>query len=259
MQGYWSDLKAPQFRDLPKDTIAILPLGATEQHGPHLPLSVDSDLVDAVLTRSLPFWGKGTNALILPTLRITKSNEHANHPGTLTLSVKTLLAMLEDIGDCLARAGITRLAMLNGHGGNTAPLEIACREMRVKHGMITAHGSWFGFADWDGLIAPEDLGHDQHGGDSETSPMRAARPDLVDMKAAGDFRSKSRTWQAEQQWIGLNGQAMRPGWIIDDLQASGACGDASAATAQKGEAMLNTAARNFAAFLRDFAQFDPGA
>ncbi|MGX9352158.1 creatininase family protein [Shimia sp. W99] len=259
MQGYWSDLKAPQFRDLPADTIAVLPLGATEQHGPHLPLSVDSDLVDAVLSRSLPLWDIGTNALILPTLRITKSNEHSSHPGTLALSATTLLAMLEDIGDSVARAGITRLAMLNGHGGNTAVLEIASREMRVKHGMITAHGTWFGFADWDGVMAPDDLGHDQHGGDSETSPMLAARADLVDMQATRDFRSKSRKWQAEQRWIGLNGQAMRPGWIIDDLQASGACGDASAATVEKGEAMLNSAARNFATFLRDFAHFDPGA
>ena len=257
MQGYWSDITAPRFRDLPADMIAVLPLGATEQHGPHLPVSVDSDLVEAVLARSLPHWHRDTNALILPTLRVTRSTEHAAHPGTLSLSANTLLTMLGDIGDSVARAGITRLAMLNGHGGNTAVLDIAARDMRVRHGMITAHGSWFSFAEWDGVMGADALRHDQHGGDSETSPMLAVRPDLVDMAAAADFRSKSRKWQDEQHWIGLNDQAMRPGWVIDDLHPAGACGDASAATADKGHAALNSAARNFAAFLREFARFDP--
>lgn len=257
MKGYWADLKAPEFAALPEDTIAILPLGATEQHGPHLPVSVDSDLVTAVLERSFPLWREETSALILPTLTITKSNEHAQHSGTLSLSAKTLLAMLDDIGASLAQAGIRRLCFFNGHGGNTAVLEIACRELRVAHGMITVHGSWFGFADWEGVMDATDIGHDQHGGDSETSPMLAAKPHLVDMTKAQDFRSKSRKWQADSKWIGLNGQAMRPGWVIDDLNSFGACGDASAATAEKGDALLNSAAQGFADFLREFATFDP--
>lgn len=257
MQGYWADQKASQFRDLPRDTIAILPLGATEQHGPHLPLSVDSDLTAAVLQRSLPLWPEHLNALILPTLQITKSNEHANHPGTLTLSADTLLATLSDIGASVARAGITKLAMLNGHGGNTAVLEITCRELRISHGLTTAHGSWFSFADWDGVLDTNDLAHDLHGGACETSAMLGARPELVDMSLANDFRGKTRVWQDKFRWIGLTGQAMRPGWIIDDLQASGACGNAASASAEKSERILTSAARNFAEFLQEFARFNP--
>lgn len=259
VQGYWADQKAPEFRTLPEDTIAILPLGATEQHGAHLPVSVDSTLVDAVLARSLPFWSEDTNALILPTLDVTKSNEHQNHPGTLALSARTLLATLEDIGASVSRAGIKRLVLFNGHGGNTAILEVACRELRLMHGMITAHASWFGFAETDGLVAPEDAAHDLHAGDIETSAMLAAHPDLVEMSLASNQQPKSRTWQSTLRWTGLNGQAARPGWRVDDLTPDGVCGDATAATREKGEAMLDSAARNFAAFLVEFAAFDPGA
>ncbi|MEQ9693004.1 creatininase family protein [Shimia sp. SDUM112013] len=258
-QGYWADLKAPDFADLPEDTIAILPLGATEQHGPHLPLSVDSTLTDAVLSRSLPQWKADTHALILPTLTITKSNEHLAHAGTLTLSARTLLAMLEDIGASVARAGVRRLVLVNGHGGNTAILEIAVRELRVAHGLIAAHASWFGFTETEGLIDLADSAHDLHAGDIETSAMLATRPDLVDMDQAANSPPKSRQWQSDMRWTGLNGQAARPGWVIDDLQASGVCGDASAGSIAKGEAMLDSAARNFADFLVEFAKFEPAS
>lgn len=255
MKGYWADLKAADFGGLPQNLIAVLPLGATEQHGPHLPVSVDNDLVTAMLERSLPLWQ--TSALILPTLTITKSNEHGNHAGTLSLSARTLLAVLDDIGASIAKAGINRLCMINGHGGNTAVLEVACRELRIAHGMITAHGSWFGFADWNNVMDTDDMAHDQHGGDSETSPMLATKPHLVDMSKARNFPSKSREWQAKHKWVGLTGQAMRPGWMIDDLHTSGACGDANAATPEKGNALLNSAAEGFAAFLTEFANFHP--
>lgn len=258
VQGYWADLKAPDFRDLPADTIAILPLGATEQHGAHLPVSVDATLVDAVLARSLGHWADETHALILPTLTITKSNEHLNHPGTLTLSARTLLAVIDEIGASVARAGVKRLVMLNGHGGNTAVLEVACRELRLEHGMITAHASWFGFAETNGLMASQDAVHDLHAGDIETSAMLAAREDLVDMLQAVDQPPKSRNWQENQRWIGLGGQAARPAWRVDDLTPNGVCGDASAATKDKGQAYLDSAARNFADFLVEFAHFDPG-
>ncbi|WP_299349444.1 creatininase family protein [uncultured Shimia sp.] len=257
VQGYWADQKAPTFRDLPGDTIAILPLGATEQHGPHLPVSVDTTLVEAVLARSLPQWSEKTNALILPTLSITKSNEHLNHPGTLTITARTLLAMLDDIGASVARAGIKRLVMLNGHGGNTAILEVACRELRLAHGLISAHALWFGFADSDTRIETEDAAHDLHAGDIETSAMLAAKGHLVDMDLAPNQAPKSRDWQSDLRWIGLNGQAARPGWKVDDLTPSGVCGNASAASSDKGEALLNSAAKNLADFLQEFASFDP--
>ncbi|MBE1284002.1 MAG: creatininase family protein [Rhodobacteraceae bacterium] len=256
MQGYWADLKAPAFRDLPSDLVAVLPLGAIEQHGPHLPVSVDRDLVEAVVARALPGLGPDQNVLVLPTLSVTKSGEHDRHPGTLSLSGDTLLAVLRDIGTSVARAGVTRLVLLNGHGGNTALLDVVARDLRIRHEMIVAVCSWFGFAEWDGLMEADALRVDLHAGDSETSPMLAAKPDLVDMSKAQNFVPAMREWEQSFRFTGLTGQAARPGWIIDDLHPDGVCGDASAATAEKGAQLLDSAARNFVTFLAEFSRFD---
>ncbi|MGA9411979.1 MAG: creatininase family protein [Roseobacter sp.] len=125
----WEDLSAPQFRTLEGPVVAVLPLGATEQHGPHLPVSVDSDLIEAVLARTVV---KDITVLVLPTLKITKSGEHDRHPGTLSLSGDTLVAVLRDIAASVAQAGIDRLCLFNGHGGNTALLETVVR-FRVEN------------------------------------------------------------------------------------------------------------------------------
>lgn len=256
VQGKWADLSAPEFRALPADLVAVQLLGAVEQHGPHLPVSVDRDLVEAVIDRTMPQLGPEQNILILPTLTVTKSGEHDRHPGTLSLSADTLLAVLRDIGASVARAGCARLVLFNGHGGNTAALEIAARDLRMAHDLIVATCSWFGFADYDGLIDEDALAHDIHGGDIETSAMLAIRPDLVDMSKARNFSPASADWAAQNRFIGLSGQAVRPAWIADDLHPDGACGDASAATAEKGQALIGSAAANFALFLAEFAAFD---
>lgn len=256
IQGYWADQKAPFFRDLPDDLVAVLPIGAMEQHGPHLPVSVDRDLPEAMIARALEQLEPHQNALILPTLTITKSGEHDRHPGTLSLSADTLLAVLRDIGASVARAGVARLVLLNGHGGNTALLEVAARDLRVSHNMIVATCSWFGFADYGDHFAPEALAIDLHAGDTETSAMLAAKPGLVDMDKAQNFVPQMQAWRQINRFVGLTGEAARPGWIIDDLNTLGACGDASAATAQKGEQLLSTAAANFALFLDEFSRFD---
>lgn len=248
----WEDLSAPEFRALDGPVVAVLPLGATEQHGPHLAVSVDSDLVDAVLARTKA--PDDVTVLVLPVLRVTKSGEHARHPGTLSLSGETLLAVLRDIAASVAKAGIARLCLFNGHGGNTALLEMAVRDMRVAHDMIAVHCSWFGFADVAGVLDDAALNDDIHGGESETSAMLAVAPQKVDMAQIQDFQPAMREWSAE--WIGLSGQAARPGWIIDDLNTAGACGNAAVATGEKGELLLSSAARSFTAFLAEFARFD---
>ena len=257
VQGYWAEQRAPVFRNLPADLVAVFPVGAIEQHGPHLPVSVDRDLVDATVTRCISHLASDQNVLFLPTLGITKSGEHDRHPGTLSLSADTLLATLRDIGASVARAGVERLAFLNGHGGNTAVLEVAARDLRISHDMIVANGSWFGFAEFEGVMDSEALAGDIHAGDGETSAMLAARPELVDVSQARNFVPATREWERENRFIGLADRPARPAWIVDDLNADGACGDASAATAEKGRHLLDTAARNFALFLAEFARFDP--
>lgn len=259
LQGYWSELKAPAFRDLPEDLVTVLPIGAIEQHGPHLPVSVDRDLVDAVVARTLPQLASNQNVLVLPTLAMTKSGEHDRHPGTLSLSAETLLATLRETGTSVAEAGISRVVLFNGHGGNTAVLEIAARDLRIEHNLIVASCSWFGFADYAGIFDDADLANDLHAGDVETSAMLATRADLVDMSLAADFKSATADWNTRYKFMGLSGQPARPGWIIDDLNADGACGKASAATPEKGEHLLQTAAANFALFLAEFSKFEMGS
>ena len=256
VQGYWADQTAPTFRRLPGDLVAVLPVGAIEQHGPHLPVSVDRDLVEAVITRCLVRLDSAQNVLVLPTLAITKSGEHDRHPGTLSLTAETLLANLRDIGASVARTGVSRLVLFNGHGGNNAVLDIAARDLRMAHDMIVATCSWFGFADYDGVIDDAALAHDLHAGDTETSAMLAARPELVDMSKAKIFVTAMQGREEANRFTGLTGQPARPAWIIDDLNADGACGDASAATAEKGERLLDSAAGNVALFLAEFARFD---
>lgn len=256
LQGFWADQPASVFQDVPDDLIAVLPIGAIEQHGPHLPLSVDRDLVEATVSRALSLLDEGQNVLFLPTLTITKSGEHDRQPGTLSLSAETLLATLRDIGESVAGAGVQRLVLLNGHGGNNTALEIAARDLRIAHNLIVITCSWSGFAEVNGMIADEDYAIDLHAGESETSAMLAAKPDLVDMSCAKNFVPAMRDWEKSSRFIGLTGQAARPAWIIDDLHPEGVCGNASAATVEKGEQLLNSAARNFVLFLREFASFD---
>lgn len=256
VQGYWAELKAPDFHDLPPDTVAVLPLGATEQHGPHLPLAVDTELTMTVVRRMLAKLGDEQSVLVLPPLAVTKSDEHDRFPGTLGLGPETLLAVLRDIGAAVARTVVERLVLFNGHGGNTAILQVAARELRIRHDLIVALCSWSGLSETDGLFDSAAHARDLHAGDSETSAMLAARPDLVDMSQARDFRTAMQDWAEVFRFTGLTGQPAAPGWIIDDLNPEGACGDASAATADKGQALLDSAGRNFARFLAEFARFD---
>ena len=257
MSGYWADHSSDDLRRLAVDSIAVLPLGATEQHGPHLPLGVDTDLTDAVIRAHFPHLDESQSILVLPTLSITKSDEHAEFAGTLSLSAETLLAVLRDIGDSVARAGIRRLVFFSGHGGNAAVLSIAARDLRRRHRMIVASCGWSAFADWRDHVGEDDYAHDVHAGLCETSAMRAVRPDLVDMSLAADFRTRSRDWEAESNWIGLTGQPGTPAWLVQDLNPHGACGNAALATAELGRALIESSSRNFARFLRDFARFDP--
>ena len=252
----WADLTQADFTELSPRCVAVLPLGATEQHGPHLSYNVDTCLIDAVLDQV----ETQADALQLPTLTITKSDEHSGVPGTLSLGAETLLAVVRDIVASVAFTGIKRLVFFNGHGGNTALLEIAARAARIDHGLIAAQTSWF--AHEDARLAglnPKAQIYDLHAGETETSAMLAVCPEQVDMCKACNFRTAMYVWEAAGHLTGLTGQPARPGWRIEDLNPDGAVGDASAATAAKGQQLIDTAAKGFGHWLEDFEHFDTGA
>lgn len=257
--GHWADLTAPEFAALDlAQAVAILPIGAIEQHGPHLSMGVDRDLTLAALNRALSLIDPALTVLALPVQAIGKSTEHLAFPGTLTLSADTLLRVLQDVAGSVARTGIRRLMFLNGHGGNRALLELACRDLRAEFGLITAHVAWDDLAGAEAIVGADEAANGLHAGDVETSAMLAAHPDKVRGSRVEDFGSAHLSWHAAHPDLGLGAAALRPGWLMGDLNPKGAIGNAAAATAAKGEALLTNAASAFARLVADFARFAPG-
>lgn len=252
----WAELSRHDFAGLDHArAILVLPVGAIEQHGPHLPVSVDSDLAEAVLERALEHVGDGPTVLALPGFAYGRSNEHGAIPGTLSLSAQTLLAILGDIGASLARTGFRRLVLLNAHGGNTPALEIAARDLKIAHGLRIATCHWYNFNEAERHADPRENAFGIHAGLIETSAMLALKPERVAMERAADFASRAESWQRDFSQVGLSAGRARPAWTIEDLTASGACGNAAAATRELGATLLDTAARNFASFLAEFERF----
>jgi creatinine amidohydrolase len=254
---FWADLATTDFAHLdPAATVAVLPVGATEQHGPHLPLAVDHCLVDGILARALPQLPADCPVLVLPTQTVGYSPEHAAFPGTLTLPVDTVIATWVALGQCVARAGVNKLLLFNAHGGQVSLLDIVARELRVRCNLIVYGCSWWNLPLGDavnGLFTPDEHRFGVHAGEIESSLMLALRPDTVRMAQASDFASSSRERAAQYPILG-NGRSAKLGWAMQDYNRQGAAGNAAGATAAKGEAVLGAAARELALLLQELAR-----
>lgn len=250
---FWADYTAREFARLDRESlVAVLPVGAIEQHGPHLPLSVDQAIVDGIVSATLDHIPDTCPALFLPTMPVGKSNEHLRYRGTLTFSSQTLIAMWTEIGDSVAAAGVRKLVLLNSHGGQMAVMDIVARDLRVKHDMLTAAANWFAMGLPEGLLTEEEARHGIHAGDMETSVMLALRPDLVQMEHARDFKPMNARLAQQNRHLGL-GPAGKLGWQVQDMHPAGACGNAAAASAEKGRAFIDHAARQVALLLQEVA------
>ena len=228
----WLALTTDEFA---ADSIAVLPVAAVEQHGPHLPVGVDTYIAQAYLARVRALLPVDFPAVFLPVQAVGASDEHRAFRGTLTLSPQTALSAFIEIGESVMRAGIAKLVFINSHGGNITLIDLAARQLRVKHAIVAVHTSWGRFGYPDGLFATDERAHGIHGGDIETSIMLAAYPQLVRSEKIADFRS--RTYAMERDYAYLRADFPAGfGWMTQDLQSSGAVGDASLATAAKGEA-----------------------
>ncbi|AOZ68260.1 creatininase [Rhodobacter xanthinilyticus] len=238
----WAQFRAPEFQTIdPMRTIAILPVAAIEQHGPHLPVGTDTLIMEGMLAElRRQGTGEDLDLRILPVQAVGKSNEHLWAAGTVTLSAETALRVWTEIGLSVARAGIRKIVLVNSHGGNVDLVSILARELRVRAGMLAVKCQWTAFGQPEGLYGPRERAFGIHGGDMETSLMLAFAPETVDMAAARDFPSSAEG--AEISPIG----PISYGWIASDLNPAGTVGDAAAASAEKGRA---TAAHQVAGFV----------
>ncbi len=257
---FWADLSTRDFAALQStgqaaQLVAVLPVAAVEQHGPHLPLSVDATLLQGVIDAALPHLGADVPALFLPPQNIGLSTEHESFAGTLTLSPATVIALWTELGACVARAGVKKLLIFNSHGGNVAVMDIVARELRQRHGLLVYSASWFSLPqppEVQGLFSAQEHRFGIHAGDIETSMMLHLAPGTVHMEHAQNFRSTSQD-RSERFAILGNGKSAKMGWAIEDYHPSGAVGQADAATADKGRAVVQAAGAALAALLAEVA------
>jgi creatinine amidohydrolase len=239
-------------RRLTESSIVILPLGAVEHHGPHLPLSTDLVIVDEVASAVVTEFGDDLDLWLLPPLPFTKSNEHAWAAGTVWLSPETMLAILRDIGRALAALPVRRLVFLNGHGGNTSLLDVVCRELRLEHGFMTflLHPSLP--PDHGGDGSPLECGLGIHGGAGETSMLLYLRPDLVRLDLAVD---NVPTWMNDNEHVSFAGSAGF-GWLSTDFGPTGVIGNATLATPEMGKQIVEDCVAALGATLAEIARFE---
>ena len=249
----WADVSARDFAlaqrsGLAAQTVAILPVGAVEQHGPHLPLKVDTALVEGVVDAALPLMAADVPVLVLPTQAIGLSLEHQDYAGTLSLSPATLLAVWTELGACVARAGVKKLLIFNAHGGNVSSMDIVARQLLMQCGLLVYHSSWFNLPQPAGVneaFSAHEHRFGVHGGETETSMMLHLAPELVRMEHARNFASSSEV-RARQFPILGNGKSAKLGWAMQDYNPQGAAGNAAAADAQRGQVLVQGAAASLA-------------
>ena len=241
--GYWQDMTTDDLRGLdPETTVAVLPVAAVEQHGPHLPLATDALICDGIVRRMLDLAPQEATVLVLPLQAVGHSPEHAGFPGTLSLSAETLVRAWGQIGVGVAAAGVRKLLIVNSHGGQPQIVDLVALRLRAEHGMLVVKVNTLALPVPAGLFGPAVLRRDVHGGAVETSMMLYLRPDLVRRDRCRDFPSGAPALRdAPALWSPEGAAAFS--WLAEDLSPEGAAGNALDADAGRGEALVENAAR----------------
>ncbi|WGD53068.1 creatininase family protein [Bradyrhizobium sp. CB1650] len=235
--------------------IAVLPLAATEQHGPHLPLETDVLIADAYLARVRELLPMNLPATFLPVQPVGISTEHIDYPGTLTLPTDVALKAWTGLGEDVARRGVKKLVIITSHGGNSAAMMLVAQDLRAHRKLFVVTTSWSRLSGADKLFPAAEVRHGIHGGAVETSIMLARYPDRVRMDAIADFPASSIAMETQYRWL----STQRPApfaWQAQDLNASGAVGNATLASREKGELLIDAGARAFCELLSEVDNFD---
>ena len=247
-----AELRAPEISErISASSIIIQPVGAIEQHGPHLPFNTDYVIASRFADAVIKAHGDQLDLWALPPLAYSKSNEHAWSAGSIWLGPETLLALLNDLGRSIATLPAHKLVVLNGHGGNSSLLNVACRELRLHHGLETflLHPSVP--PDQGGGSTSEELGMGIHGGLNETSIMLYLRPDLVDMAAAVRNVPDHLAGNKHVRF----GGSVSFGWLSNDFGDDGHIGDPTGASAERGKHAFEAAVERAGAALTEVAAF----
>jgi creatinine amidohydrolase len=253
----WTDIHWPDVTGAGVERwIAVLPLAATEQHGPHLPVGTDVMIAQAYLGRVRELLPDSMPVTFLPVQPVGISTEHIDYPGTLTLPVETALKNWMALGISVARAGIKKLVLVTSHGGNSAAMTLVAQDLRAEYGLLAVTTGWSRFGAPNGMFSAEELRHGIHGGAIETSIMLARYPQAVRKDAIADFRSSGIAMEKDYRRLSVHRPAPLA-WQAQDLHPSGAAGDATRASAEKGRQLLDHGAAAFCELLADIDKFDP--
>ena len=217
----FAELNREQIRELAPDSLVVLPIGATEQHGPHLATGMDYLTVDWLARRAAQVASARIPIIVAPALPFGSSHHHFVFGATMSLKTETYYRVLYELVESLVRDGFTRIFLLNGHGGNAELMQLAVRDIVMEHPVRAAAGSYWNIA-WDALVEAEaDRGRKLpgHAGDFESSLMLALRPELVaagrphrDKLAGKDPQSARSSFRDEQFgfWQKIDGYTDSP-------------------------------------------------
>ena len=257
IKALWREMGRDDFADPAlADAVAVLPIAAIEQHGPHLPTGTDAILAEGYIEAVLALKPDDLPIIFLPVQQVGWSEEHLDGAGTLTSNWKHLLPLWTDICLSVKRAGVKRLIIINSHGGNVPLMDILIQDLRVHHGMVASATNWLRLGYPEGLFEPDEIAYGIHGGDVETSMMLALRPDLVCLDEAGLFPSRQQEMAEGNKHLRFYGRKQL-GWMVTDLNEAGVVGDAARANAEKGRTLIEYIAGQFVSYAREVVKVAP--
>jgi creatinine amidohydrolase len=252
----WTSLTSDDLAALAGEhCVAVLPVGAIEQHGPHLPLGTDMMIADGLVARACAGLEADATVLVLPTQAIGESTEHGAFPGTLSHEAETLLAAWAEIGAALMRSSIHKLVIVNAHGGQPQIVDLVAQRLRARHAMLVVRANYLNWPLPDGMMDADEIRHGHHGGQAETSIMLALHPELVRMDKAQNFASSARDLAVHHRRFG-HGGSLGFAWQAQDLNPAGVVGNAADATPELGEALLDHFATRLSDVIADASDFD---
>lgn len=246
----WTDIQAMPNRE---DVVLVQPVGAIEQHGPHLPLVVDAAIGVAVLGRALEKLSSSIPVYALPPLSYGKSNEHWHFPGTITLTAQTLMTTLMEVAESVYRAGFRKLVLMNSHGGQPQIMEIVARDLHQKYEDFAVFPvfTWRVPHQVTRLLSPQEREFGIHAGDAETSLMLAILPEQVRMERA---QPEYPPPLPVDSLLSLEG-SVPFAWTTRDISRSGTIGDPTTATREKGKQILESVSDGWVQVLEDIYRF----